>query len=255
MTEHASAPAVPAIQVDGLTKAYRDHVAIRDLSFSVGAGEVVGFLGPNGAGKSTTMRILTGYMPPTRGTVRVRGHDVLEEPMLVKRKVGYLPEIPPVYLDMTVRGYLAFVGRLKGVPKRGLGEEVERVAEQAGVAHILGRLIRNVSKGYRQRVGLAQALLHDPEVLILDEPTVGLDPIQIEQVRSLIRQLGNDERRTILLSTHILREVEAVCERIIMIAGGRIVADATCEDLTRTHGGTLEEVFARLAVTAERATP
>jgi ABC-2 type transport system ATP-binding protein len=255
MTELSSASAVPAIEVEGLTKAYRDHVAIRDLSFSIGAGEVVGFLGPNGAGKSTTMRILTGFLPPTRGTVRVRGHDVLEEPMQVKRKVGYLPEVPPVYLDMTVQGYLRFVGRLKGVPRGELRAEVERVAEQAGVTHILGRLIRNVSKGYRQRIGLAQALLHDPEVLILDEPTVGLDPIQIEQVRGLIRQLGKDERRTILLSTHILREVEAVCERIIMVAGGQIVADATFDELTREHGRTLEEVFARLAVTAERAAP
>jgi len=248
-------PSVPAIEVRGLTKAYRDHVAIRDLSFSIGAGEVVGFLGPNGAGKSTTMRILTGYMPPTRGTVRVRGHDVLEEPMEVKRRVGYLPEIPPVYLDMTVVGYLRFVARLKGVRRSELRAEVERAAEQAGVAHIADRLIRNVSKGYRQRVGLAQALLHDPEVLILDEPTVGLDPIQIEQVRSLIRQLGADQRRTILLSTHILREVEAVCERIIMIAGGHIVADDTFDALTREHDASLEEVFARLAVTAERATP
>jgi len=251
MIETAPRAETPAIGVEGLTKAYRDHVAIEDLTFRIRPGEVVGFLGPNGAGKSTTMRILAGYMPPTRGSVRIRGHDVLEEPMRVKRRVGYLPEVPPVYLDMTVRGYLRFVARLKGVPRDRLAPEVERVAEQAGVAHIVSRLIRNVSKGYRQRVGLAQALLHDPEVLILDEPTVGLDPIQIEQVRGLIRQLGTDEHRTILLSTHILREVEAVCERIIMVARGRFVADATFEELTREHDGSLEEVFARLAVTAE----
>src|SRR5688572_14429946 len=199
------------IEVHGLTKRYRDNVAVENLSFSVEKGEIVGFLGPNGAGKSTTMRIIAGYMPATAGTVKIGGVDVFEEPIAAKKKVGYLPEIPPVYLDMTVRGYLEFVGRLKGVPGRELAVEIERVATRAGVDHILGRLIRNVSKGYRQRVGIAQALLKTPEVLILDEPTVGLDPIQIEQVRNLIKELGETKKHTVILSTHILSEVTATC--------------------------------------------
>lgn len=234
------------IEVRGLTKRYRDHVAVEGLDFEVGAGEVVGFLGPNGAGKSTTMRILTGYMPATEGTVRVGGVDVFDKPMAVKRKVGYLPELPPVYLDMTVRGYLRFVADIKAVPRARRAAEVERVAAEAGVDHILNRLIRNISKGYRQRVGLAQALLNDPEVLILDEPTVGLDPIQIDQVRALLRRLGGEGKHTILLSTHILSEVKAICQRIIMVARGRIVADAPLEELERE--APLEEVFAHLAM-------
>jgi ABC-2 type transport system ATP-binding protein len=236
------------IEVHGLTKRYRDNVAVENLSFSVERGEIVGFLGPNGAGKSTTMRIIAGYMPATRGTVKIGGVDVFEDPIACKRKIGYLPEIPPVYLDMTVRGYLDFVARLKGVETREIMREVERVASQAGVDHILGRLIRNVSKGYRQRVGLAQSLLRSPEVLILDEPTVGLDPIQIEQVRNLIKELGDSRRHTIILSTHILSEVTATCQRIIMIAGGRIVADAKLEDLEKEHQLPLEQIFAKLAV-------
>ena len=236
------------IEVDGLTKRYREHVAVEGLSFAIGKGEVVGFLGPNGAGKSTTMRILAGYMPATSGAVRLGGVDVFDEPLQVKRRIGYLPEMPPVYLDMTVRGYLRFVAKLKGVARKELRREVKRVAELAGVEHILGRLIRNVSKGYRQRVGIAQALLGDPEVLILDEPTVGLDPIQIEQVRKLITDLGASGRHTIVLSTHILREVEATCQRIIMIARGRIVADDSLEALEAAHEAPLEKIFARLAV-------
>lgn len=236
------------IEVHGLTKRYREHVAVRDLSFTVGKGEVVGFLGPNGAGKSTTMRILSGYMPATAGTVKIGGVDVFEDPLAVKRRIGYLPEIPPVYLDMTVRGYLGFVARLKGVPRKERSTEVERVAALAGVDHILPRLIRNISKGYRQRVGIAQALLRTPDVLILDEPTVGLDPIQIEQVRKLITDLGESKQHTIILSTHILSEVKATCERIIMIAGGNIVADAKLEDLEREHDAPLEQIFTKLAV-------
>ncbi|MCK6547908.1 ABC transporter ATP-binding protein [Myxococcota bacterium] len=235
------------IEVRGLTKRYRDHVAVEDISFEVGKGEIVGFLGPNGAGKSTTMRILSGYMPATSGTVKVAGIDVFEDPIGVKRRIGYLPEIPPVYLDMTVREYLAFVARIKGVPSK-LGDEVERVAKLAGVDHILDRLIRNVSKGYRQRVGLAQAVIRDPDVLILDEPTVGLDPIQIDQVRKMILELGRTRQHTIILSTHILSEVKATCDRIVMIARGRIVADAKLADLERAHGGSLEQAFTRLAM-------
>jgi ABC-2 type transport system ATP-binding protein len=235
------------IEVRNLTKRYRDHVAVQDISFDVRKGEIVGFLGPNGAGKSTTMRILAGYMPASEGTVRVAGVDVFEDPMAVKRRIGYLPEIPPVYLEMTVFGYLAFVARLKGAHGR-IDAEVERVAKLAGVDHILGRLIHNVSKGYRQRIGLAQALLNDPDVLILDEPTVGLDPIQIEQVRKMILDLGRSEQHTIILSTHILSEVKATCERIVMISQGRIVADARIDALEAEHQAPLEQVFARLAM-------
>ncbi len=236
------------IEVRALTKRYRDNVAVEGLDFDVGAGEIVGFLGPNGAGKSTTMRILAGYMPASSGTARIAGVDVFEDPIGVKRQIGYLPEVPPVYLDMTVREYLSFVARLKGRSGRGVKPEVERVAGLAGVDHILARLIRNISKGYRQRVGLAQSLLNDPKVLILDEPTVGLDPIQIEQVRKLISDLGTGGKHTIILSTHILSEVKATCQRIIMIAGGRIVADAPLAELQADHGGSLERAFAALAV-------
>ncbi len=236
------------IEVRGLTKRYRDNVAVENLHFTVDRGEIVGFLGPNGAGKSTTMRIIAGYMPATAGEVKIGGIDVFEHPIEVKRRIGYLPEIPPVYLDMTVRGYLAFVARLKGVSGQEIKPEIERVAGRAGVDHILGRLIRNVSKGYRQRVGLAQALLKSPEVLILDEPTVGLDPIQIEQVRKLIKELGDSKKHTIILSTHILSEVKATCQRIIMIAQGRIVADAPLEELENEHQAPLEQIFAKLAV-------
>ena len=235
------------IEVECLTKRYRDHVAVSNISFSVGRGEIVGFLGPNGAGKSTTMRILVGYLPATTGVVKIGGIDVFDDPMAIKRRVGYLPEVPPVYLDMTVREYLAFVARIKGVTK-SLKQEVVRVAGRAGVDHILPRLIRNISKGYRQRVGLAQALLGDPDVLILDEPTVGLDPIQIEQVRKLILELGESGKHTIILSTHILSEVKATCDRIIMIARGAIAADAKITDLEEEHGASLDEIFTKLAV-------
>lgn len=235
------------IEVRGLTKRYRDHVAIQDLSFTIGKGEIVGFLGPNGAGKSTTMRILVGALPATSGAATIAGHDVFEDPMAVKRRVGYLPEIPPVYLDMTVKEYLAFVCRLRGIQGSSLKAEVLRVAERAGVDHILPRLIANVSKGYRQRVGIAQALIGSPEVLILDEPTVGLDPIQIDQVRRLILDLGSTGKHTIVLSTHILSEVKATCARAIIIARGSIAADAPIAELEATHGASLETVFTKLA--------
>lgn len=235
------------IEVQGLTKRYRDHVAIQDLTFTVGKGEIVGFLGPNGAGKSTTVRILAGYLPATSGSAKIAGVDVFEDPMAVKRRVGYLPEIPPVYLDLTVAEYLFFVARIKGVARATLKPEVLRVAQLAGVDHMQKRLIRNISKGYRQRVGLAQSLLGSPEVLILDEPTVGLDPIQIEQVRRLILDLGQTKKHTIILSTHILSEVKATCERIIMIARGSIVADASLPELEAKHGASLETIFTRLA--------
>ncbi|MBI4820620.1 MAG: ABC transporter ATP-binding protein [Deltaproteobacteria bacterium] len=236
------------IEVRGLTKRYRDNVAIDGLDFSIGRGEIVGFLGPNGAGKSTTMRILVGFLPATAGSARIAGVDVFEDPMEVKRRVGYLPEIPPVYLDMTVKEYLGFVARIKGVSRSSSKAEIQRVSENAGVDHILGRLIRNVSKGYKQRVGIAQALLGSPDVLILDEPTVGLDPIQIEQVRKLILELGASKKHTIILSTHILGEVRASCQRIIMIARGKIAADDSLAALEEKHGAPLEQVFTRLAL-------
>jgi ABC-2 type transport system ATP-binding protein len=254
------------IEVEALSKRYRDHVAVEGLSFRVERGEIVGFLGPNGAGKSTTMRMLVGVLPPTSGRARIAGVDVFDDPVRVKERVGYLPEIPPVYVDMTVAEYLAFVARLKGVrgvPAGAVGAdggvgpdgrdlpppktEVERVARLAGVEHILGRLIGNVSKGYRQRVGLAQALIGSPEVLVLDEPTVGLDPIQIEQVRRLVLALGRSKKHTIILSTHILGEVKAVCDRVIILARGRIAADAPLATLEAEHGASLETVFTRLA--------
>jgi ABC-2 type transport system ATP-binding protein len=235
------------IEVRGLTKRYRDHLAVEGLNFDVGRGEIVGFLGPNGAGKSTTMRILSGYMPASEGSVKIGGVDIFEDPITVKKRIGYLPEIPPVYLDMSVAGYLTFVARLKQI-RGSLKGEVARVAGLAGVDHILDRLIANVSKGYRQRIGLAQALLGNPEVLILDEPTVGLDPIQIEQVRSLILELGRSGKHTIILSTHILSEVKATCQRIVMIARGKIVADSPIAALEAEHQTSLEGVFTRLAV-------
>jgi len=235
------------IEVRGLTKRYRDHVAIRDLSFTIGQGEIVGFLGPNGAGKSTTMRILVGALPATSGQAIIAGHDVFEDPMAVKRRVGYLPEIPPVYLDMTAREYLTFVARLRGVRRKDIKAEVERVAERAGVDHVLPRLIANVSKGYRQRVGIAMALIGSPDVLILDEPTVGLDPIQIEQVRKLILDLAATKQHTVIVSTHILSEVKATCSRAIIIARGTIAADAPIAELEAQHGASLETVFTKLA--------
>ncbi|HVP69035.1 MAG TPA: ABC transporter ATP-binding protein [Anaeromyxobacteraceae bacterium] len=221
------------IEVRGLTKRYRDVVAVDELSFTVGKGEIVGLLGPNGAGKTTTMRVLTGYLPATAGTARIAGFDVFERPLEVKRRVGYLPETPPLYDAMTVRGYLRFVCDLKGLPRRSAPDEVERVATRTGVADVLGRLLANLSKGYRQRVGLAQALLGDPDVLVLDEPTVGLDPLQIREVRDLIRSFAG--RHTVLLSTHILPEVAMTCQKVLVLNGGRLVDHDTLEGLVARH--------------------
>ncbi|MEW5848408.1 MAG: ABC transporter ATP-binding protein [Myxococcota bacterium] len=233
------------VEVQGLTKFYRDVPAIQDLNFTVRKGEVVGFLGPNGAGKSTTMRILTGCIPATSGVARIAGLDVFESPMETKRKVGYLPELPPVYMDLTVAEQLRFGGSLKGLGGPFLEDEIQRVSKRAGVHDVLGRIVGNLSKGYRQRVGLAQALLGDPDVLILDEPTVGLDPRQINEVRALVRELGG--HHTVILSTHILQEVTMTCQRAIIIAGGRVVADDTLEGLTQKHQGkSLEEIFLHL---------
>ena len=218
------------IKVEGLTKRYANHVAVDNISFEVAKGQIVGFLGPNGAGKTTTMRVLTCFLPPSSGSASIGGFDVLEQPMEVKRRIGYLPETPPLYPEMEVGEYLDFVGRLKGVPKQNLARRVDEVAEKCSVADVKMKLIGKLSKGYRQRVGLAQAIIHNPDVLILDEPTSGLDPQQIIETRDLIKGLAGDH--TIILSTHILPEVEQLCERVIIIAKGKLVATDTVANLT-----------------------
>ncbi len=227
------------IEVKGLTKHFGPIEAVCDLSFSVDQGEIVGFLGPNGAGKTTTMRILTGFIPATRGTAVVAGFDVHEKPLEVKRLVGYLPENVPLYPEMIVKSYLRYVAELKGLSGSSGREEVGRVMERCGVNSIADRTIRHISKGYRQRVGLAQALIGNPPVLILDEPTVGLDPKQIVSIRQTIKELADDH--TVLLSTHILPEVAMICGRVIILNEGRIVAQEAMDDLT--GGRSLEEVF------------
>ena len=223
------------IEVHNLSKNYGDRQAIRSLSFSVKKGEVVGFLGPNGAGKSTTMKIITGYMAPSDGAVKVGGFDVFEAPIEVKRRIGYLPETPPVYHDMFVADYLSFVANLKGTDKSRVKSLVDSALEKTGLTDVRNRLIGNLSKGFKQRVGLAQALVSDPEVLILDEPTVGLDPKQVAEMRQLILKLRG--QHTIILSTHILPEVQASCEKVIIINRGQIVAQDTIEGLSRRMSG------------------
>lgn len=219
------------IEVQHLTKQYAGRVAVSDVSFSVEPGQIVGFLGPNGAGKSTTMRILSGYMPPTSGQVRVNGHDVFHESLEVRRSVGYMPETAPLYTEMRVKEYLRFRAELKGLSGLKMRRRVGEVMELCSVVDVRRRLIANLSKGYRQRVALADALLHEPPLLILDEPSNGLDPVQIRQVRELLSNLR--PRHTILLSTHILPEVESLCDRVVMIHHGRLLADDTPEMLTR----------------------
>jgi ABC-2 type transport system ATP-binding protein len=218
------------IEVQQITKRYGQHTAIDRVSFSVAKGEVLAFLGPNGAGKTTTMRILTCFMPATEGTARVAGFDCADQPIEVKRRIGYLPETPPVYQELTVTEYLTFVGRLRGLSGKILIASMRREMERLGLGTVQHRLIGNLSRGYRQRVGLAQALLHDPPVLILDEPTVGLDPKQIIEIRELIKNLAGSH--SVILSTHILPEATAVCQRVVIISGGRIVAEDTPEQLS-----------------------
>jgi ABC-2 type transport system ATP-binding protein len=217
------------ITVENLTKRYPAKTAIESVSFQVEKGEILGFLGPNGAGKTTTMRIVTGFMPASDGTVTVDGFDVFENPIDVRRRIGYLPENPPLYLEMSVTGYLRFVAKIKGVPKDKLDSEVERVMERVSITDVKERIIAKLSKGYKQRVGLAQALLNDPPVLILDEPTIGLDPKQIHEVRELIKALAGNH--TVVLSTHILPEVEQTCHRVVIIDRGKIVAVDTPQNL------------------------
>jgi ABC-2 type transport system ATP-binding protein len=218
------------IEVQHLTKRYGSFTAVDDVSFRVERGEILGFLGPNGAGKTTTMRMLTGYMPPTGGKAVVAGYDVLEQPIEAKRRTGYLPETPPLYVDMTVRDYLSFCARIKGVPRNERKARVANVMERTRVADMAERHCGKLSKGYRQRVGLAQALLHNPDVLILDEPTAGLDPKQIIETRKLIKELAGDH--TIILSTHILPEVSQTCQRVVIINKGHVVAVDTPDNLT-----------------------
>ncbi len=225
------------IEVRHLTKDYGPHRAIDNLNFTLNKGDVVGFLGPNGAGKSTTMKIITGFMAPTSGEALVGGFDVFENPIEVKRRIGYLPETPPVYLDMSVQDYLQYVAELKGVEKNKKSALVARAIEKTNLGSVQKRMIGNLSKGFRQRVGIAQALVSDPDVLILDEPTVGLDPKQVAEIRDLIQELRG--QHTIILSTHILSEVQAVCEKAIIINKGRIVAQDTIENLSRVDKGQL----------------
>ena len=219
------------IEVRHLTKYYGGRAAIKDISFTVEKGTICGFLGPNGAGKSTTMNILTGCLGPSEGDVKIDGADMLEEPEKAKKKIGYLPEVPPLYPDMTVEEYLRFAAELKGLHGKEAERQVRSVMARTATEDVKGRLIKNLSKGYRQRVGIAQALLADPEIVILDEPTVGLDPAQIIEIRELIRELGKDH--TVVLSSHILSEVQAVCGFIMILSRGRLVASDTAENLTK----------------------
>ncbi|MBQ3527876.1 MAG: ABC transporter ATP-binding protein [Clostridia bacterium] len=231
------------IEVKNLSKNYGPVPAVKGISFTVKEGCIYGFLGPNGAGKSTTMNMLTGCLAPTQGEVKINGHDIIDEAIEAKRCIGYLPEMPPLYLEMTPFEYLEFVGRARGLKKDALYDEMERVMEKTKIADVSDRLLKNLSKGYKQRVGIAQAIMGNPDIIILDEPTVGLDPIQIIEIRDLILELG--EEHTVILSSHILQEIEAVCDRVIMISQGNIVADDTLEALTKDE--TLEEAFVRLA--------
>jgi ABC-2 type transport system ATP-binding protein len=234
------------IEAKGLTKRYGDLIAVDDVSFSVARGEVVGFLGPNGAGKTTTMRVLTGYLPATDGTAVIAGSDIFSDPIRARRAIGYLPEIPPLYPEMTVRSFLEYVARIKDVARKQRSEAVDRAIERTALTDVSRQVIGTLSKGFRQRVGLAQAIVHNPPVLILDEPTAGLDPLQIREIRALIAELTapsqGDTQHTVILSTHILAEVDAICRRVILIHQGRKVVDAPLTELTG-GGRTLDEIF------------
>jgi ABC-2 type transport system ATP-binding protein len=228
------------IEVANLSKRYGELAAVRDVSFTASPGQILGFLGPNGAGKTTTMRIITGFLPASSGTVRVEGFDVFEQSAEVRRRIGYLPENPPLYNDMAVTSYLRFVARLKGMSRAQIPDALDHALGVCGLGDVQGRLLGHLSKGYRQRVGLAQALIHDPPVLILDEPTIGLDPRQIRDIRALIKSLGG--KRTVVLSTHILSEVAEVCEKVVIINQGHVVLEDEVGKLTR-DGRKLEDVF------------
>ena len=243
------------IEVKNLTKRYGDFTAVDDVSFRVEKGHILGFLGPNGAGKTTTMRILTGFMPATSGEVTIAGYDIFRQPMDARRHIGYLPEQPPLYLDLTVEDFLLFVAKIKGVPKKKCGDRLDAVIAQCGLTEVREARIDKLSKGFRQRVGLAQALVHEPDVLVLDEPTISLDPKQTKEVREMIRGLKGGH--TIILSTHNLGEVSKTCDEVVIIHRGKIVAADTLDNLTKSlppqsrgapgeAAPSLEEVFIRL---------
>lgn len=240
------------IEVQNLTKRYGPITAVNNISFRVERGEILGFLGPNGAGKTTTMRVITGYMPPTEGRVIVAGFDVLDQPIDAKKRTGYLPETPPLYPDMTVRDYLLFVAAIKNIPRVNRKAKVDQTLERVQVADMADRYCWKLSKGYRQRVGIAQALIHDPDVLILDEPTAGLDPKQIIETRQLIKDLAGDH--TIVLSTHILPEVSQTCQRVVIINQGQVVAIDTPDNLT-AQAGNSEVVYLKIDTLGTNVTP
>lgn len=222
------------VSLEGVTKYYGDRLAVDNISFSVGKGEVLGFLGPNGAGKTTTVRIITGYMPPTKGEVKVVGIDMLENPVEAKKHIGYLPEVPPVYTEMTVLSYLKFVAKLKKIPNKKIKERLEFVLNKCGLEDVKGRIIGNLSRGYKQRVGIAQAIIHDPDIIIFDEPTVGLDPQQVVEIRNLIKEISKE--KTVILSTHILSEVTKICDRVIIISQGRLVFGRYLDEIGEEQG-------------------
>ena len=234
------------IEARELTKRYGDIVAVKDVSFSLARGEVVGFLGPNGAGKTTTIRMLTGFLPPTDGTAVIAGHDIFGDPIAARRAIGYLPETPPLYPEMTVGSFLAYVAKIKDVPRVERRAAVDRALERTALTDVSRQVIGTLSKGFRQRVGLAQAIVHNPPVLILDEPTAGLDPLQIREIRALITELTapsqGDTQQTVILSTHILAEVDAICRRVILLHQGRKVVDAPLSELT-SGGRSLDQIF------------
>ncbi len=235
------------IKVSNLTKQYGDVLAVNDISFNVEDGHVYGFLGPNGAGKSTTMNIITGCIAATSGEVYIGGHSIFEEPIEAKKLIGYLPEQPPLYMDQTPLEYLSFVADAKGVSKEEKEWQINEVIEETGIGPVKNRTIKKLSKGYKQRVGIAQAILGDPDVIILDEPTVGLDPLQIIEIRELIKGLG--ERHTVILSSHILSEIQTACDRLLVIADGKLLADTTMEEfLSRGQTTGLEDVFIDLVI-------
>jgi ABC-2 type transport system ATP-binding protein len=229
------------IEVRNLTKRYGDLLAVDRVSFTAQKGEVVGFLGPNGAGKTTTMRIITGFLPATSGTVTVEGFDIFDDSLEVRKRIGYLPETPPLYHDMSVTAYLEFVGRIRAIPRAELAEAVDRAIQRCGLTEVTRRVLGHLSKGFRQRVGLAQAIVHEPRVLVLDEPTIGLDPRQIREIRSLVQELARE--RTVILSTHILQEVAQICQKVVIINEGRVAVEEQLDRLTQQ--GSLEEVFMR----------
>ncbi len=238
------------IEVQHLTKRYGDLTAVSNVSFQVDTGQILGFLGPNGSGKTTTMRVITGFMPATSGTVKVDGLDIFTDSFEVRKRIGYLPESPPLYTDMTVSAYLRFVARIKGLRKAEIAEALDTAITRCGLTEVVNRLTGHLSKGFRQRVGLAQAIIHNPAVLVLDEPTVGLDPQQIIEIRSLIKGLAGSH--TVVLSTHILPEVAQVCEKVVIIHSGQVVLEDILDHLTQDQS--LEDVFLR-AIAQEDAQP